>query len=89
MADVRISDLQSAAAQATHVVPVSSADGLATYKVTLGGIAALATSSGAVQSDSTTAGGGQEVTNIVVITEEEYNALSEDSIHPTTVYIVT
>lgn len=45
MADIKISELPSAAAVGTSVVPVSNAAGTATNKVTLADIAALATSS--------------------------------------------
>lgn len=88
MANVRISDLQAVAAQGGLVVAASSADGTSTGKVALSAIAALASQNGAVISDTDIAGGGSTVTNIVVITEEDYTNLPEDSIHPTTVYII-
>lgn len=42
MADIKISELPSASAVGTSVVPVSNAAGTATNKVTLADIAALA-----------------------------------------------
>lgn len=47
MADIKISELPSAAAVGTSVVPVSNAAGTATNKVTLAAIAALSAGSGA------------------------------------------
>lgn len=86
MANIRISELTQAAAVGTSVVPASDAAGSVTNKVTLASIAALATANGAVASSTAQAGGGVSVTNIVTLTQAEYDALTtKDS---NTVYFV-
>lgn len=78
MADVKISALALNSSPAgTDVVPVSKADGSATNKVTLQAIADLAVSGGiAVGSDTTGITGASTVTNIVQLTQAQYDALS-------------
>lgn len=78
MADVKISELAlNSSPSGLDVVPVSKADGTETNKVTLQGIADLAVSSGlAVRSDVTGIGGASTVTNIVQLTQAQYDALS-------------
>lgn len=88
MADVKISELTLNSSPAGgDFVPVSKADGSATNKVTLQDIANLAVSSGtAVGSDTTGITGADQVTNIVSLTQAEYDALGSYS--PSTAYII-
>lgn len=61
----------------TSTVPASSADGTTTSKVTLQAIADLAVSGGtAVSSNTTGISGANQVTNIVSLTQAEYDALA-------------
>ena len=89
MADIKISALSANVSPAsTDVVPVSNAAGTATNKVTLQAIADLAVGSNgtAVQSDDSAVSNSVAVTNIVKITQANYDLLSSYS--DTTVYII-
>lgn len=136
MANVKISQLPSGTAAAGAVVPATNASGTATEKITLGGIAALATNAsqltsgtiadarlsgnvvltndarltdartplphthaisdvtslqaaldGKVGSDASQAGGGTQITNIVALTQAQYDAIpTKDN---NTVYLVS
>jgi hypothetical protein len=86
MANVKISELPSGSAAGTSVVPASDSGGTVTNKVTLASIAALATSNGAVGSNTTQAGAGTAVNNIVTLTQAQYNALTTKN--PNTIYFV-
>lgn len=86
MADVKISQLPAGSAVGTSVVPVSDSGGTVTNKITLADIAALATSNGAVASNTTLAGGGTSITNIVTLTQAAYDAIvSKDA---NTIYFI-
>ena len=88
MADVKISELTlNSSPSGSDFVPVSKADGSVTNKVTLQDIANLAVSSGpAVGSDTTGITGASAVTNIVQLTQAQYDALS--SYDSNTAYII-
>ena len=88
MADVKISELTLAAAAGDSVVPASNAAGSATNKVTLLGIANLATPAniGAVASDPTGITGADSITNAVSLTQAEYDAITPDA---STLYVIT
>ena len=88
MADVKISELTLAAAAGDSVVPASNAAGSATNKVTLLGIANLATPAniGAVASDPTGITGADAISNAVSLTQAEYDAITPDA---STLYIIT
>ena len=88
MADVKISELSLAAADGDSVVPASNAGGTATNKVTLLGIANLATPAniGAVASDVTGITGADAIANMVSMTQAEYDALGSTS--NTTLYVI-
>lgn len=80
MADVKISDLTAnTSPAAADIAPVSKADASATNKVTLQNIARLF-------SDNTGITGADRITNIVSLTQAEYDALTPDA---STLYIVT
>lgn len=78
MADVTISNLNTDSSPAAgDFVPVSKADGSSTSKVTLQKIADLAVTSGkAVSSDATWISGADTITNIVSLTQLEYDSLA-------------
>ena len=88
MADVKISELTlNSSPSGSDFVPVSKADGSVTNKVTLQDIANLAVSTGAaVGSDTTGITGASAVSNIVQLTQAQYDALS--SYNSNTVYII-
>ena len=89
MADVKISELTLAAAAGDSVVPASNAAGNATNKVTLLGIANLATPAniGAVASDtSVDSANATTVPNMVTMNASQYANTTVDN---TTLYIVT
>lgn len=86
MTDVKISELPAGSAVGTSVVPASDAGGTVTNKVTLSSIAALATANGAVGSSTTQAGGGTPVTNIVTLTQAQYDAIAVKD--PNTAYFI-
>lgn len=80
MADTKISELTANASPvAADIAPVSKSDASATNKVTLQKIAQLF-------SDNTGITGADRITNIVSLTQSEYDALTPDS---TTLYIIT
>lgn len=80
MADTKISELAANASPvAADVAPVSKSDSSATNKVTLQKIAQLF-------SDNTGITGADRITNIVSLTQSEYDALTPDA---TTLYIIT
>lgn len=89
MADIKISGLSANVSPAsTDVVAVSNAAGTATNKVTLQSVADLAVGDNgtAVQSDDSAVSNSVSVTNIVKITQANYDLLSSYS--DTTVYII-
>lgn len=88
MADKKISELQSASAVGTSVVPASNAAGTVTNKVTLQAIANLAQPAeiGAVASSITGITGATAVTNVVKISQANYDAIVTPD--PTTLYII-
>lgn len=89
MADIKISDLSANVSPAsTDVVAVSNTAGSATNKVTLQAIADLAVGSNgtAVQSDDSAVANSVGVTNIVKITQANYDLLSSYS--DTTIYVI-
>lgn len=89
MADVKISELALAAAAGDSVVPASDAAGNVTNKVTLLGIANLATPAniGAVASDtSVDSANATTVPNMVTMNVAQYANTTVDN---TTLYIVT
>jgi len=80
MADKKISELTgNTAPESTDIAPVTRANGSATNKVTLGLIAQLF-------SDSTDIANAVRITNIVSISQTNYNSLSSYS--ATTLYII-
>ena len=80
MADTKISELTSNASPvAADIAAVSKSDASATNKVTLQKIAQLF-------SDNTGITGADRITNIVSLTQSEYDALTPDA---TTLYIIT
>ena len=86
MATKKISELPSSAAVGSSAVPVSSADGTTTSKVTLQEIADLAVPGGnAVVSNTEGIAGANKITNLVSLTQAEYDAITPDE---TTLYIV-
>jgi|AACY02.2.fsa_nt_gi hypothetical protein len=101
MADVKISELTLAAAAGDSVVPASNAAGNATNKVTLQSIANLATpaSIGAatqsdidssismkVNSNASAVANSSQITNMVSMTQADYDALGSTS--NTTLYVI-
>lgn len=81
MADVKISELAAnASPAAADVAPVSNAAATATNKVTLQAIARLF-------SDNTGITGADKITNIVSLTQAEYDALG--STDASTLYVIT
>jgi len=88
MADVKISELTlNSSPSGNDFIPASKADGSASFKVTLQAIADLAVSSGsAVGSDTTGIAGAESVTNIVKLTQAEYDNLT--SYDNNTAYII-
>ena len=89
MADVKISELSLAAAAGDAVVPASNAAGNLTSKVTLLSVANLATPAniGAVASDPTGVTGADAITNVMSLTQAEYDALG--STDASTLYVIT
>lgn len=80
MADAKISELTAnASPAAADIAPVSKADASSTNKVTLQNIARMF-------SDNTGITGADRITNVVSLTQAEYDALTPDS---TTLYVVT
>jgi hypothetical protein len=94
MADVKITALTAnPSPSGNDVIPVSKADGSITNKVTLTNVVALAVSSGAaIASDTTGISGADQVTNIVKLTQAEYDALATSAGGPgyvsTTAYFI-
>lgn len=82
MANTRISELATAAAVANSVVPASNAGGTLTSKVTLQSVARLF-------SDPTGITGADQVTNIVSLTQSEYDNIGAGNYDASTVYIIT
>lgn len=79
MADVKISALAAnASPAAADVAPVSNSGGTVTNKVTLQKIAQLF-------SDNTGITGADRITNIVSLTQSEYDVLTPDA---TTLYVI-
>lgn len=81
MADVKISALvANTTPNASDVVAVSKSDNSATNKVTLGNVAALAVSSGnAIPSDTSGITGASTITNIVRLSQANYDNISSPS----------
>ena len=80
MADTKISELTANTSPvAADIAAVSKSDASATNKVTLQKIAQLF-------SDNTGITGADRITNIVSLTQSEYDALTPDA---TTLYIIT
>lgn len=88
MADVKISELSLAAAAGDSVVPASNAAGNLTSKVTLLSVANLATPAniGAVASDPTGITGADAITNVMSMSQAEYDAITPDA---STLYVIT
>lgn len=79
MADVKISELiANTSPAAADIAAVSKGDASATHKVTLQKIAQLF-------SDNTGITGADRITNIVSLTQAEYDALTPQ---PTTLYVI-
>lgn len=88
MADVKISALAAnASPAAADVAPVSDAAGTVTNKVTLQAIADLADPAtiGAVASDPTGVTGADAITNVMSLTQAEYDAITPDA---STLYVI-
>jgi hypothetical protein len=82
MADTKISELTAANAASDSVLPASNASGSATNKVTLQSVARLF-------SDNTGIAGADRVTNLVSLTQAEYDSLvSAGSVSSTTLYVI-
>tara|TARA_Y100000401_G_scaffold112632_1_gene112312 strand:+ start:10703 stop:10975 length:273 start_codon:yes stop_codon:yes gene_type:complete len=88
MADVKISALtENTSPAASDVIPVSRANGSATNKVTIQNIVDFATTSGgAVGSDATGVSGAETITNIIRLSQSEYNAISSPD--ASTLYVI-
>jgi len=81
MADVKISELTAGTAAADSVVAASDAGATATTKVTLQGIARLF-------SDATGITGASSITNVVAISQANYDSLG-GSVDASTLYVIT
>lgn len=88
MADVKISQLvANTTPDAADVVAVSKSDNSATNKVTLGNVAAIAVSEhNAIPSDITGISGASAITNIVRLSQANYDLISTPS--ASTLYVI-
>lgn len=88
MADVKISQLvANTTPDAADVVAVSKSDNSATNKVTLGNVAAIAVSEhNAIPSDTTGISGASTITNIVRLSQANYDLISTPS--ASTLYVI-
>lgn len=82
MANIKISELNAAVAAADSVAPASDAGSTVTNKVTLQSIARLF-------SDPTGIAGADQVTNIVSLTQAEYDAIGPGNYDASTIFIIT